>query len=169
MIFKTAITQHTGTVFHNLGNHVLNTDMLGRVRSIDGASQFFYTDATLDRQRKPMPVYCDSTLAAIQSAINTVLLSNVMDLDIFINNDITESTLSKFINYSQFIYAFGHALNTDYSWVTYVENFHITKSLVNASLDDLITVATSGSQLLNPASGFILLNPATGLPLLNPS
>jgi len=169
MVFKTAITQYTGTVFHNLGDHVLNTDMLGRVRSVDGASQFFYTDATFSRQRKPMPVYCDATLAAIQAAIDTALRTNTMTLTTFINNDITESTVSKFINYSQFIYAFGHKLNSDYSWVTYHENFSITKVLVNDSLDDLITAATVGGELLNPLDGAVLLNPATGLPLLNPA
>ena len=146
MIFKTSITEYTGTVFKNLGYHVLNTDRVGRPRAVNGSgSQFFYTDRTADRRRKPMPAYCNSTLSTISAAIDSVLTSHVMTLNIFTDNDINKAVVEKHINYSQLIYATPHRLNSAYSLVTFIEGFKISKVLVNNSLDELVEIAATGT------------------------
>ena len=146
MIFKTSITEYTGTVFKNLGYHVLNTDRVGRPRAVNGSgSQFFYTDTSSDRRRKPMPIYCNTTFASLLASIDSSLSGNVMILNTFLDNDYIARPLDvKYINYSQFIYAYSHRLNSDYSWVTFIEGYHINKVLVNNSLDELILLATPG-------------------------
>ena len=145
MIFKTEVTDFIGTVFKVLGDHVVNTDRIIKPRSVNGsASQFWYTDRGYDRRAKPMPVYCDATLTEVKSEMDAVLDSNSMKLKVFINNDITLSTLSKFIDYRYFIHAHSHRLNNNYSWVTFIEGFKLTKALVDNSLDELVNVANGG-------------------------
>ena len=147
MLLKTDITEFTGTIFKNLGDHVINTENLNRPKAVNGSgSQFFYSDTSSDRRSKPMPVYCDASLTAIKGAMDAVLSSNAMTLNIFTNNDITQSTSEKFINYKQFVYAFGHRLNTSYSWVTFVERGSVTKVLVDNSLDQLVSAAQVGDE-----------------------
>ena len=145
MIFKTEITDYIGTVFKVLGDHVVNTDRIIKPRSVNGsASQFWYTDRGYDRRAQPMPVYCDATLTEVKSEMDAVLDSNSMELKTFINNDITQSTLSKYIDYRYFIHAHSHRLNNNYSWVTFIEGFKLTKALVDNSLDELVNVANGG-------------------------
>lgn len=147
MILKTDITQFTGTVFKNLGDHVINTENLGRPRAVNGSgSQFFYSDTVSDRRSKPMAVYSSSTLATIKAAIDAALSSNIMTLNIFTGNNITQATVAKYINYKQFVYAFAHRLDSSYSWVTFVERGSVTKVLVDNSLDQLVSVAQVGDE-----------------------
>ncbi len=147
MIFKTEITDYIGTVFKVLGDHVVNTDRIIKPRAVNGsASQFWYTDRGYDRRAQPMPVYCDATLTEVKSEMDAVLDSNSMELKTFINNDITQSTLSKYIDYRYFIHAHSHRLNNNYSWITFIEGFRLTKTLVDNSLDELVSVANGVSE-----------------------
>ena len=145
MIFKTEVTDFIGTVFKVLGDHVVNTDRIIKPRAVNGsASQFWYTDRGYDRRAQPMPVYCDVTLTEVKSEMDAVLDSNSMELKTFINNDITLSTLSKYIDYRYFIHAHSHRMNNNYSWVTFIDGFRLTKVLVDNSLDELVNVANGG-------------------------
>ena len=145
MIFKTEITDYIGTVFKTLGDHVVNTDRIIKPRSVNGsASQFWYTDRGYDRRSQPLPVYCDATLAEVKSEMDSVLNSNRMELRAFINNDITQDTLSKFIDYRYFIHAHSHRLDSSYSWITFIDGFRLTKVLVDNTLDELVSTANGG-------------------------
>lgn len=153
MIFQTEVTEYTGDVFKNLGAHVINTDRIAKHRAVNGSSSsFYYTDRGMDRRRKPMPAKCGSTPAQIQTAMDSALMSNTMELDVFINNDITKTTEKKYINYGNFIFATPHRLNANYSLVTIVEGFKIEKYLVNASLADLVIQAGLGTTTTSTTS-----------------
>ena len=146
MIFQTEVTDYTGDVFKNLGQHVLNTDRIAKHRAVNGSSSsFFYTDRGSDRRRKPMPANCGSTPTEIQTAMDSVLNSNRMPLNVFPGNNTSEDTVERYISYKDFIFATPHRLNAHHSWVTIVEGFKITKLLVDSSLTDLVDFAMTGT------------------------
>lgn len=146
MIFIADITEKTGDVFKNIGSHVINTDRIGRYKGVNGSSSsFLYTDNPKDRRRSPMPTKASVTPAEIQTQMDSVLLSNSMTLSVFLDNDISKPTFDVYVKYADFIYAFPHRLNSNYSWVTFVVGFSITKSLVDASLAELVHDASGGT------------------------
>lgn len=146
MIFIAPITEKTGDVFKNLGDHVINTNRIARHNAVDVSStSFFYTDNLRDRRRKPMPTKASIPPSFVQTQMDTVLTSNIMTLNVFIDNDITKPALPKYINYSDFVYASPHRLNSSYSWVTMVEGFSLTKVLVDDSLAGLVLEAGYGT------------------------
>lgn len=145
MLLKTTVSSYTGNIFKKTGEHVINTDRVIRFTDKDGvSSNILYVDNLKDRRRRPMSAVIQSTVTVIENTFDSALSSNVMELDIFPGDNITASTIKKYIGYSDFIHASQYPKNTNYSIVTFMKGFTITKVIVDSDLDSLISAATPG-------------------------
>ena len=152
MIFKTTITNYIGNVFKGTGEHVINTDLIAVHKADGSTSTFLYTDRWRDRRSKPMPAYSSSTVSEIQAAMDSTLNSNRMTLNVFPGDDVMVSTVAKYINYSDFIYAKAYRKNDSYSLVTFIDGFKISRAVVDNTLDELVVAAEGvpGESPLSP-------------------
>ena len=148
MLFKDTITAVKGLNGPSAGVLVLNTNRIGlyKVRATT-KSDYFYSLNQYDRREKPLFFQSSSAVATLTSALDTVLNSNVYAMPVFPDDDITQTPVTKYLNYEDFAYAVAHETHPNlYSWVYYVSKaFKLHRVLVNHSLDRIIDVAATGT------------------------
>jgi len=147
MLFKETVVLAKGLNFPTASVLVLNTNRVGlfKVRATS-YSDFYYSINPWDRRDKPGFIQATSTVATLTTAFDTALDSNVMELVTLPNDDITETAVSKYIDYEDFAYAYAYEADSDYSWVVYTTKaFKEVRVLVNNSLDELIDIAATGT------------------------
>ncbi len=142
MIFKTEITDYTGSVFHGAGEYVINTSCLVGYAVSGSTSKLLYTDRWRDRRTSPIPAYSSSTVAEIQAAVDSPLDSNIMTLSVFPGDDTSLPTVAKYIKYSDFVYAKAYRKNTAYSLVSFIDGGMMARVVVDNTLDEIIESAT---------------------------
>lgn len=147
MLFKDTIVAIKGLNAPSTGTFVLNTNRLGlyKVRATT-KSDYYYTLNPWDRRSKPLFIHSGSAVATLASALDTALNSNVMTLKVYPNDDTTQSTVSKYINYDDFAYAYAYEGDSTKSWVFYTSKaFKMHRVLVDNALDALIDLAATGT------------------------
>lgn len=147
MLFKETIVDWKSLKGPSATTLVLNTNRVGLFKVRDSSySDFYYSLNPWDRREAPVFVQATSTVAALTTALDTVLDSNVMELVIYPDDDITATPVSKYIDYADFSYAYAYESDWEKSWVVYYSKaFKWHRVLVNNSLDELVDIAGTGT------------------------
>lgn len=147
MLFKETIVLWKGLGAPTASVAVLNTNRVGlfKVRATSYSS-FYYTINPSDRRSKPGFIDATSNVAALTSAFDSVLNSNVMTLRTHPEDDVDQTVVLKYIDYEDFAYAYAHESDSDKSWVVYTtKSFKKIRVLVDNSLDELVDLAATGT------------------------
>jgi len=147
MLFKETIVDWKGLGAPKATVVVLNTNRINtfQVRATS-YSKFYYSLNPWDRRSKPHYIEATSSVATLTTAFDTALDSNVMELVVYPDDDITADTVSKHIDYSDFAYAYAYEDDWTKSWVWYTTKaFGLERVLVDNSLDELVDIAATGS------------------------
>ncbi len=146
MLFLETIREWKGLNVPTATSVLLNTNRIGLLEADGSNSQFYYTMNPVDRREKASHIKATTTVANIIVAMDDVLSSNAMSLPVFPNDDITQSTVQKYIDYADFAYAVGHATEADKSWVYYYsKGFLRHRVLVDYTLAQLESIAETGA------------------------
>jgi len=147
MLFKETIVTWKGLGAPTATTVVLNTNRVNlfKVRA-STKSDFYYSINPWDRKSKPGFIQATSSVATLTTAFDTALDSNVMELVVYPNDDITATPVSKYIDYADFAYAYAYEDDWTKSWVVYTTKaFGQVRVLVNNSLDELVDIASTGT------------------------
>jgi hypothetical protein len=147
MLFKDTIEAIKGLNAPSATPLVLNTNRIGlfKVRATT-KSDYYYSLNPLDRRYSPLFVHSASSVATLTTALDAALNSNVMVLPVFPNDDSSQSTVTKNIDYADFAYAFTSSANAEHSWVIYYSKaFKQHRVLVDQNLDQIIDIAGTGA------------------------
>ena len=147
MLFKETIVTWTGLNAPTATTIVLNTNRVGLFKVRDSTkSDFFYSINPWDRRGKPHFIEATSSVATLTTAFDTALDSNVMELVIYPDDDVTQDTVLKYIDYEDFAYAYAKEDDWEKSWLWYTTKaFYKIRVLVNNSLDELVDIAATGT------------------------
>lgn len=147
MLFKDTIEVVKGTKGPSAGVMVLNTNRIGlfKVRATT-KSDYYYSLRPQDRRDKPLFLHSASSVATLTTALDAVLNSNVYAMPVFPDDDATQSTVTKNIDYADLAYAIADPNSAQRSYVYYAsKGFKIHRVLVDQNLDQIIDLAATGS------------------------
>ena len=146
MLFLETIRGWKGLNVPSATSVLLNTNRIGLLEADGSNSKFYYTIKPGDRRDSATFIQATTTVANIIVAMDDVLSSNAMDLPVFPDDDITASTVQKYIDYTDFAYAVGHESEADKSWVYYCsKGFKLHRVLVDYTLAQLEQIAETGA------------------------
>ena len=135
MIYKETIDTWFGIGAPNASVAVLNTDRITTLKARGSGASFNYSVDQADRRVKPTLVWGTTAAATIQASFDSALLTRVMTLNVYPDDDITQSTVAKYIRYKDFIYAYDH--DGSNSWVLHEGG----RVIVSDTLDTLVSNA----------------------------
>lgn len=135
MIYKETISSWIGIGAPTPSIAVLNTDRITSLRARGSESTFEYSLDQADRREKPTTIWGESTVATVMAEFDKALLTRVMTLKLYPDDDVTATPVNKYIRYKDFIYAYAY--DTTKAWVVYEGG----KGIVNDSIDDLVSDA----------------------------
>jgi hypothetical protein len=164
MLFAETIVTWKGIGTPTATGVVLNTNRVGlfKVRA-SSYSDYYYSINPLDRREKPGFIQATSTVAALTTAFDTTLDSNVMELVVYPDHDTTVAVVLKYIDYADFSYAYPYESDWEKSWVVYsTKAFKEVKVLVNNSLAELIDIAATGTTTTTTTSTSTTSTSTTG-------
>ena len=146
MLFLETIRSWKGSNVPSATSVLLNTNRVGLLEADGSNSQFYYTMNPRDRRESATYIQATTSVANVIVAMDDVLATNAMDLPVFPDDDITASTVQKYIDYEDFAYAVGHDSEADKSWVYYYsKGFKKHRVLVDYTLAQLESIAESGA------------------------
>lgn len=125
---------------------VLNTARINALQAYDtNYSQFKYLVRDKDRRSTPDHITTSSTVATIQTACESSLLTNLMYLPVYVDDDITSTPVTVYEPYSDFAFARpDHSDPDSRSYVYFSESpSHLKRYLVNLTIDELVDYAGS--------------------------
>ena len=137
MIYKETIDAWMGLGTPNATEAVLNSDRIFNLKARGSESSFEYSLDTADRREKPTTIWSQSTVATVTAEFDKALLTRVMTLSLYPDDDITATPVNKYINYKDFIYAYPHEAGNSNSWVLYDGG----RGVVSDSLTELVADA----------------------------
>jgi hypothetical protein len=144
MLFLETIRGWKGLNAPTATSVLLNTNRIGLLEADGSNSKFYYTLNLYDRREKPHFIEATTSLANVRVAMNDVLDSIEMWLKVFPNDDITASTVNKYIDYADFAYAYAY--DATRSWVVYYsKGFKQHRVLVDHTIAQLESLAESGA------------------------
>lgn len=147
MLFKETVVTWKGLAGPTATTIVLNTNRVGLFKVRDTSySDFYYSINPWDRRDKPHFVQATSTVATLTTAFDTALDSNVMELVVYPDDDVTQTPVAKYIDYEDFAFAYAKEDDWTKSWVVYsTKAFKEVRVLVDNSLDELVDIAATGT------------------------
>ena len=137
MLYKETIDSWIGLGAPTPSTAVLNTVRIFELKVKGSGASFRYSLDVNDRRDKPTLIWGDTSVANIKISFDSALTSNVMTLNVYPGDDVSENTTAKHIDYDEFVYAYAHEAGAANSWVVYDRG----RVVVSETLDELVTAA----------------------------
>jgi peptidoglycan/xylan/chitin deacetylase (PgdA/CDA1 family) len=122
----------------------LNTDCMSDVVETSDGTRLEYLDSRNDNKCRPSLLECDMTVADFIEAADTEPETDVISIDVFPNNDTTQTAQSYFFTGEEISYII-EAYNSDYCWLYRTDKHFkgLRPILIDHTIDELDTLGIS--------------------------
>ena len=165
MLFKTTVTSWIGVgrdkhvIVKQTGTqYVLDINNVSNIQPEGTGSKFRYLVSTVNRKTGYDEIHCTADSVVIKDEYSVPPASNILELSIFPNNDVTKTPFTTRIDVHDFGYAWSHNPYPQYSWLVYsVKGVKVVRVLVDMTLDDFVDLDNPVSEL--NAQWFFFVDP----------
>jgi len=126
MYFKTLVTDWRGIgrcsriVPHTAGQeYVFNIKNVTNLKQLGSGSEFLYATKPYDRKTGYERIQCNTNALVIKQEYDIFPTTNILELEIFANNNVNGVKSTLYISVNDFSYAWSHNPYPQYSWLRY--------------------------------------------------
>jgi len=150
MLFKTTVTSWLGigrdkhVIIKQTGTqYVFDINNVSNIQPEGTGSKFRYLVSTVNRKTGYDEIHCTASVADVKGEYGVAPLSNILELSVFPNNDVTKTPFTTRIDIHDFGYAWPHNPYPQYTWLVYsAKGSKEVRVLVDMTLEDLLQLDT---------------------------